>query len=140
MSLNGLKKCAAGAGARARWITMTFCMLCALSPCGEAQNAGNAAMQQRGLLNIAVYPDAISPKEVSVKGRAFLLRVSNHVGVGEIQFELLRESGGKLKQVKLVRGKSKVIEEVVLDPGTYILQVPGRPVWTSRIRVSPASN
>lgn len=82
----------------------------------------------------------MSPKEVSIRGRVFLLRVANHVGVGEIQFELFREAGPRLKQLKLPLGRSKMVEEVVLEPGTYVLQVPGRPVWTSRIRVSPASN
>lgn len=90
-------------------------------------------------INIAVYPDAISPREVKVVGRLFRLRVANHVGVGPIKFELIKEAGAKLSQVQISGERAKRSEELALEPGTYLLQVAGRPVWTCRIQVTATS-
>lgn len=90
-------------------------------------------------INIAVYPDAISPKEIKVVGRLFRLRLANHVGVGQVKFDLLKESGTKLSQVQITGARAKQSEELALEPGTYLLQVAGRPVWTCRIQVTAAS-
>jgi len=66
--------------------------------------------------------------------------VANHAGAAHIKFDLVRETGAKLSQVHLASERTKKSEEITLEPGTYVFQVAGRPVWTCRIHVSAASN
>lgn len=125
-----------------RWLFFAPALLLALGiatpSAGQSVNA--SAKQRWSPINIAVYPDSISPREIRVKGRQFRIRVSNHAGAGQIKFDLVREAGPKLSQVQLGSERSKKSEEVTLEPGTYLFQVAGRPVWTCRIQVSAASN
>lgn len=86
---------------------------------------------------VTLTPRGFEPAEVARSGGHFALSVDNRSGLRDVTFVLSRESGHKLREVRVKEGKLNWREVVRLPPGSYRLSEAGRPEWVCRIEISP---
>ena len=85
---------------------------------------------------ITLTPKGFDPGEISpVRGR-FLLAVDNRSGQPDVELLLLRESGHKLREVKVPKETADWSDLFDLPPGRYVLTEAGHPEWKCGINVT----
>jgi hypothetical protein len=100
---------------------------------------GQSKSDRLQILSFRLTQNRIVPAFTEIQKGKYLLRLSNGVTGGALQFELVRRGGAleKLAEKQLKVGKSR--EEVLLDlqPGDYDLRVLGQPKWVAALAVKP---
>jgi hypothetical protein len=76
------------------------------------------------------------PDELTRTASPFVLVVSNRSGIADVSFELFREDGHKMKEVKGPKGAVRPMKLIDLPPGNYLLKEVSHPEWTCRIALS----
>lgn len=86
---------------------------------------------------VTLTPRGFEPEEMLADTR-FILIVDDLTGLGDLQVELLRQTGGdKLHEVRLPRGRRNYTKELELPPGEYVLTEANHPNWQCTISVAP---
>ena len=86
---------------------------------------------------VTLTPRGFEPSEIVRSGGHFALNVDNRSGLKAVTFILSRQTGHKLREVRVKEGKLNWREVVNLPPGQYRLSEVSRPDWACRIEVSP---
>jgi hypothetical protein len=103
--------------------------------------SGNAQVKvdRLQILSFRLTENRIVPAASDVQKGKYLIRLSNGVTGGSVQFELVKRGGAaeKVADKQLRSGKAR--EEVYLDlqPGDYDLRVVGQPKWVATLKVRP---
>jgi hypothetical protein len=85
---------------------------------------------------VTVHPWGFDPEEITVTRGIFLLAIDNHSGLNNLSIGLFRETGNKLREINMPRGRINWNEGVDLLPGTYVLKEASHPDWTCTITVT----
>jgi hypothetical protein len=86
--------------------------------------------------SVTLKTTGFEPKEFSRPASPFVLAIHNQIRVFDASFELLREDGHKLHDVKGPKGAVRPAKIIDLPPGTYLLKEVNHPEWTCRIVLS----
>ena len=86
---------------------------------------------------LVLRPSGFEPAEVSWPKERFFLSIENHTNVSDITLLLDRESGGRVKEVKLKTRKQRAAGIFDLPPGNYLLTEANHPGWVCRITITP---
>lgn len=70
------------------------------------------------------------------KGR-FFITIDNRTNVSELNLQLDRETGGRVKESKLKMRKERSLGVFDMTPGVYLLTEADHPGWVCRIRITP---
>jgi len=105
-----------------------------LSPEAISPEQSGSGQELLGLV-IAIRPNGFSPSEFEITDGRYVVLVQNRSGLRELTFQLDREGGERLHQVRAQR--SKWSKEFDLHPGTYVLSVVDHPEWQCLIKVKP---
>lgn len=80
--------------------------------------------------------DFDQPEVTWPKGR-FFITIDNQTNVSELNLQLDRETGGRVKEAKLKMRKERSLGVFDMTPGVYLLTEAGHPGWACRIRITP---
>jgi hypothetical protein len=75
--------------------------------------------------------------EVSWPKGKFFITIDNQTDVSELNLQLDRETGGRVKEAKLKMRKERSLGVFDMSPGVYLLTEAGHPGWVCRIRITP---
>jgi hypothetical protein len=112
--------------------------IAATAPEGPAQAAAQTGNRVRSTLEaelITIHPHGFEPHEIRPAHGHFILEVDDQAWRGAV-LRLERESGERLLETEVVRGRSNWVEELDLAPGRYVLSEAGHPNWTCAITVT----
>lgn len=70
------------------------------------------------------------------KGR-FFITVNNLTNVNELNLQLDRQTGGRVKEAKLKMRRERSLGVFDMTPGVYLLTEAGHPGWACRITITP---
>ena len=92
------------------------------------------------VVRLVLRPQGFSPAEITVSEGIVRIEVLNRVGFPELPMLLEREARDlqpkmTLRQEPFLLERPKWDQQMLLEPGTYVVSVEGRPKWTSRITV-----
>jgi hypothetical protein len=76
-------------------------------------------------------------EEVSWPKGRFFITIDNKTNLDELNLQLDREAGGRVKEAKLKMRKERSLGVFDMTPGVYLLTEAGHPGWVCRIRVTP---
>lgn len=85
---------------------------------------------------VTLKPGGFEPKELRLQASPFVLSVNNRSRVFDLSFELYREDGHKLHEIKGPKGQVHPMKLIDLPPGNYLLKEVNHPEWTCRIVLS----
>lgn len=85
---------------------------------------------------ITLTPHGFEPVEITRPTGRFLLAVDNRSGVLDTTLRLDRETGDRLHEVRLPRGKLGWRNRAELPPGRYVLTEASHPAWTCRLTIT----
>ena len=86
---------------------------------------------------VAILPTGFEPAEYTRPSGRFLLDVENRSGLDEITLQLYRETGEKLREVRVPHSKLDWSDILDLHPGSYVLTEADHPDWTCHITITP---
>jgi hypothetical protein len=101
----------------------------------SAAQQGSAA-GALSVIRVTIRPTGFDPAALNVPRGRVLLAVDDLSGLDEVTLRLEREAGGRLREVRAGRDRSKWRGVLDLHPGAYLLGVDGRPGWACRINVT----
>jgi hypothetical protein len=101
-------------------------------------NQGNAARAPTTIQAepLTLKPSGFEPDEINRTASPFVLLVKNRSGTADVSFELFREDGQKVKEIKGPKGSVRHMKLIDLPPGNYLLEEVSHPEWTCRIALS----
>jgi hypothetical protein len=99
----------------------------------SGQDKGKDAPSTIQVESIILKPTGFEPKEFSRPATPFVLAIHNRTAAFDASFELLREDGRKVHDVKGPKGAVRPAKIIDLPPGTYLLKETNHPEWTCRI-------
>jgi hypothetical protein len=85
---------------------------------------------------LTLKPGGFEPDEITRAATPFVLMVNNRSGTADVSFELFREDGHKMNDIKGPKGGVRPMKLLDLPPGNYLLKEVGHPEWTCRIVLS----
>jgi hypothetical protein len=86
---------------------------------------------------LTLRPRGFDQAEVSwPKGRFFIM-IDNRTNVSELNLQLDREVGGRVKEAKLKMRKERSLGVFDMTPGVYLLTEASHPGWACRITITP---
>jgi hypothetical protein len=85
---------------------------------------------------LTLKPSGFEPDEITRAASPFVLMVNNRSGTADVSFELFREDGHKMKEIKGPKGGVRPMKLIDLPPGNYLLKEVSHPEWTCRIALS----
>jgi hypothetical protein len=97
------------------------------------QDKGKAALSTIQSEPVTLKTTGFEPKEFSRQASPFILSIHNRTSAFNLSFELLREDGHKLHDIKGPKGQVHPMKLIDLPPGTYLLKEVNHPEWTCRI-------
>lgn len=80
--------------------------------------------------------DGFEPKELERPAGRFVFGVDNRTRIADISFELLRENGHEVHQLKMTHGQLRLRKMLNLPAGSYTLRVVDHPEWTCSIELT----
>ena len=98
------------------------------SPSGSEKTLSTRVL----VLNI----DGFEPAEVIWEKKEFLLVIDNHTAITDLTFQLNREHGARVKEIKMNMRKQRTAGVFDLSPGQYVLTEVNHPDWVCRISVN----
>lgn len=86
---------------------------------------------------ITVRPTGFEPAEITRPAGRFILAIDNRSGLEAVSLQLHRETGIKLHEVRIKRGKPDRSDLVNLPPGRYTLTESNNSDWVCHITITP---
>jgi hypothetical protein len=86
---------------------------------------------------LTLRPRGFDQAEVSWPKGRFFITIDNRTNVSELNLQLDRETGGRVKETKLKMRKERSLGVLDMTPGVYLLTEPGHPGWVCRITITP---
>ena len=77
------------------------------------------------------------PAEISIPQDPFFLVFENRSGLDDLDLQFDRATGGRLKEVSIVKEEPEWIEFLNLNPGDYVISDGRHPELRFRLRVTP---
>lgn len=84
---------------------------------------------------VTVHPTGFEPTEITRPKGKFLLIVNNRSGLTEVDLQLRRNAGTKLREKKLQFAKRRWSEVIQLPPGQYEITEANNPEWIFRMTI-----
>jgi hypothetical protein len=106
------------------------------SPAQNNQGRAIPAPPEIQVETLILKPGGFEPNELKRSAAPFLLTVNNRSRVFNLSFDLYREGGHKLHEMKGPKGQVRFMKMIDLPPGTYLLKEVNHPGWTCRIVLS----
>lgn len=100
-----------------------------------AQSTGQPERLEAEIISFRPY--GFEPAEITRQHGRFLLAVLNRSDSPEVEFQLHRLAGEKLRQLRMTRGRSKLNDLIDLPPGEYVLTEANHPDRTCKITITP---
>lgn len=85
---------------------------------------------------ITIRPTGFEPAEITRAGGRFVLAVDNRSGFEEVDLQLNRETGSRVREALVHRKQLDWSEFVDLPPGRYVLKEVNHPDWLCLITVT----
>ena len=121
--------CAAAPAAR-RWV-------CPTSVAATAVPRQEQPAYRHSAIVFTLLPEGFEPAEITLPQGRYLLAVENRTGLAEeVELQLHREDGDKLREKRLGRGKRAWKEVVELVPGRYVVSEAGHPDWVCHLTIT----
>lgn len=86
---------------------------------------------------ITVKPSGFDPSEIRRPLGRFSLRVNNRSEIHDLDLRLDRETGERVHEVRLPRGRLQWMKFLDLPPGKYRLSEVNHPEWVCTITITP---
>jgi hypothetical protein len=102
----------------------------------QNQGVANPPPSSITLEAVTLTYDGFQPKEFEREAGTFVLGVNNQTRIADLSFELLRENGHKVHEVKMTNGQLRSRKLLHLPAGSYTLRVVDHPEWTCSIVLS----
>ena len=99
------------------------------------QRGASPAPSSMTVETVTLTTRGFEPAEVTPSSDKFLLGIDNRLIVEELSFEILRENGQKVRQLKMEKNQVRLRKLINLQPGRYTLQVIDHPEWRCSIVV-----
>ena len=130
------------AHARVSWfrsVPTTSAQVAANSPgpnVRQNQRAATPAPSSITVDTLTLTPLGFEPKEITRPAGMFVLGVDNRLPAEQFSFELVRENGHGVRQLKMPKGQIRLRKLLNLPAGRYFLRVADHPEWTCSIVLS----
>lgn len=85
---------------------------------------------------LTIRPTGFEPAAITRPPGEFLLVINNRSGLEEVNWSLDRETGGKVRELKISGGKLRSGNFQDLPPGRYVLTEANHPEWICRITIT----
>jgi hypothetical protein len=79
--------------------------------------------------------NGFEPKEIDRRPGPFVLGINVYNRTSDTSFELVREDGNRVHEVKWPQGQPRYRKLMNLPPGRYLLKEVNHPDWTARITI-----
>jgi hypothetical protein len=100
------------------------------------EQKGTPAPSSIKVETLTLRPTGFEPGELTRPAGTFLLAIENHSRFVDAAFELVREDGHKLHEMKGSKGQIRYRKLIDLPPGHYLLKEVNHPEWTCEIVLS----
>jgi len=79
--------------------------------------------------------DGFAPKRINRRPGPFVLGIDNYTRFRNASFELVREDGSKVHEIKWPSGRVRHRQLINLPRGNYLLKEANHPDWTAQITI-----
>jgi hypothetical protein len=90
-----------------------------------------------GILPITVRREGIRPSTATIPAGKVLVRVSNRLGKGDLNLQIVNASSAQVAAIDLPPGKWETATQITLAAGTYTIRVANLPSLTATLTVTP---
>lgn len=106
---------------------------------GPVHKSAAQSNQQRERIKtevVTILPDGFEPAEITRRHGRFFLAVDNRSGLEQVSLRLDKETGNRLRDVRVNRADLDWADVVNLTPGTYLLTEANNPEWVCKIIIT----
>ena len=127
----------AAAAVFARGVLRNYVLGHNTTPANQAEKSLPSAPDKRLPTRLlALKIDGFEPAEVIWDKKEFLLVIDNHTAITDLTFQLNREHGARVKEIKMKMRRQRTAGVFDLSPGQYVLTEVNHPDWVCRITVN----
>ena len=105
-------------------------------PIAFNQGQGNRIASDIQVERITLGFDGFEPKEIRRPASPFVLAINNRSRLSDVSFELFRDDGHKVHEMKGQKGQLREMKTIDLPQGNYLLKEVNHPEWVCHIVLS----